>query len=90
MGENHHVIRYHYMFRTGTCYLGHLRMYAAGISNHRRYNCTDQCKWSILHCRTDFLLPDSWNPGNLPDIPFRKYIQHASSMFFGSTVSSRC
>ena len=38
---------------------------------------------------SDRLLPDSWNPGNLPDIPFRKYIQHACSVFFCCTGSSR-
>ena len=89
MGKNHHVIRYHYMFWTGTCYLSCIRMYATGIRNHCRYNRTDQCKWSILYCRTDFLFPDSWNPGNLSDIPFRKYIQHACSVFFCCTGSSR-
>mgnify|MGYP007034115530 CR=1 FL=1 len=35
------------------------------------------------------LFPDSWNPGNLSDIPFRKYIQHACSVFFCCTGSSR-
>ena len=47
MGKNHHVIRYHYMFWTGTCYLSCIRMYATGIRNHCRYNRTDQCKWSV-------------------------------------------
>ena len=36
MGKNHHVIRYHYMFWTGTCYLSCIRMYATGI---RKYAC---------------------------------------------------
>ena len=42
MGKNHHVIRYHYMFWTGTCYLSCIRMYATGI---RKYACKSRyCK----------------------------------------------
>ena len=36
-----------------------------------------------------FLFSDSWNPGNVPYFPVRKYVEYACSMFIRSPGGSR-